>query len=202
MPEGRCRLHRAGHSISPKHPHHLPSIFISSLQSARGFKTRQKIKCLILWSPYHCLLRSVSLEAQTRKDLSSTALLLVWEFIICQLLYRFIWSSPNHLMLLKHVVFNHLDGVAILDDARAYALVEACQVTKGHQGLKVLQGFALRVQKQSNGSHLWWCSHECQGQGLLMKKEFSPHRNSAVQGTQYWDLVWSQSSKVPGIVHS
>ena len=57
-------------------------------------------------------------------------------------------------MLLKHVVFNRLDGVAILDDTRTHTLVEARQVSEGHQGLKVLQGFALRVQEQSNGPHL------------------------------------------------
>ena len=57
-------------------------------------------------------------------------------------------------MLLKHIVLNHLDGVAILDDAGAHALVEARQVAKGHQSLKVLQGLAFRVQEQSNRSHL------------------------------------------------
>ena len=61
-------------------------------------------------------------------------------------------------MLLKHIVLNHLDGVAILDDAGAHALVEARQVAKGHQSLKVLQGLTFGVQEQSNGSHLSQCA--------------------------------------------
>ena len=48
-------------------------------------------------------------------------------------------------MLLKHIVLNHLDGVAVLDDARTHALVEAGKVAERHQGLEVLQSLTLGV---------------------------------------------------------
>ena len=96
--------------------------------------------------PCHCLLHTVSLEAQKHKDSSNTALLLAcFQFQIQIHNHLSKGRVPDHFMLLKHVVLDTLDGVAILDDARTHALVEAGKVAKRHQGLEVLQSLALGV---------------------------------------------------------